>query len=259
MTSRRGFLRAGPGPDGVADGQDLCGPAEGRRDIEAVFVKQPEHPGLAHYIIHPLTPRRWRRAHWRRRAATRPSHRTPRMRCTCPPTPSPESASGRIDRHQPVGSSRAAGDAREELHALDYLADVLPADRAGRRCPRMLVAIAPLAGDLDPARQHRAAAGDTLRPRPSLHGIRSSAATGPAAGWPAQEPPTPTRSPVSRARWAPHAAANRGRRCGHGLPCGAARQSRDARIPMDGAGRMQRHWQSRGHPRRGPPAEATSH
>src|SRR5262245_25434442 len=74
--------------------------------LEKVFAVEPNHPGVAHYLIHsydaaPLptapatTARRRRHARSPRRAATRRSPPRCRTRCTCPRTSSRGSGSGR--------------------------------------------------------------------------------------------------------------------------------------------------------------------
>jgi hypothetical protein len=64
--------------------------------LEPLFAKHPDHPGLAHYLIHaydypPLAPKAVEAARATRRS--RPRRRT---RCTCRRTPSRVSATGRI-------------------------------------------------------------------------------------------------------------------------------------------------------------------
>ena len=114
--------------------------------LEKLCATQPDHPGLAHYIIHSYDSRRWpTRA--RRGAALRGD----RARCaaraaTCRRIPSRASATGR-SRSTPTSPRAAARDGRRHRRraARHGLPDLrLPADGAGRagarrwsmRCPR---------------------------------------------------------------------------------------------------------------------------
>ena len=92
---RSRLLRALHQRDCAAERQDLRQAAEGGGDPRADLQGAPEHPGLAHYLIHsydrPRSPTALPAAR-----ATRRSRRTHRTRCTCPRTPSRASATGRI-------------------------------------------------------------------------------------------------------------------------------------------------------------------
>ena len=69
--SRRDLLRARREPDGAADRQDLRGAAEGGAILEPLLRQYPDHPGLAHYIIHAYDHPPLARARSTPRAATR--------------------------------------------------------------------------------------------------------------------------------------------------------------------------------------------
>jgi hypothetical protein len=80
--------------------------------LEEEFARQPDHPGIAHYIIHSfdtpaLAPRGLEAA-----SAIRRSRRPPRMRSTCRRIPSPASAPGRTrstrTSHRPPPRARTA-------------------------------------------------------------------------------------------------------------------------------------------------------
>ena len=119
--------------NGVADRQDLratsCRPAE---ILEPLYKQMPNHPGLAHYIIHAYdVPALARQGAARGARATRTSRRRCRTRCTCRRTPLPASDSGR-NRSPPTSRRRrkprrpaAIGEA---LHALRLHDLRLPAD-----------------------------------------------------------------------------------------------------------------------------------
>ena len=51
--------------------------------LNPLFQKQPDHPGLAHYIIHACDSPDMARWDWRRRGGMRRSRPRRRMRCTC--------------------------------------------------------------------------------------------------------------------------------------------------------------------------------
>ena len=63
--------------------------------LEALWAKQPNHPGLAHYIIHTYDVPALARRRRPRRSGTPTSRRRRRTRCTCRRTPSRASACGR--------------------------------------------------------------------------------------------------------------------------------------------------------------------
>ena len=144
---RRSSTRSRSTATALADRQDLRQSAEGRRRSSSrLFAEQPDHPGLAHYIIHSL----------RRPAAGRRRRSPPRARYAkiAPAAPHalhmPSHTFTRVgllagvDRHQPrLGRRRrhsASSAAVCERAARDGLPGLrLPADRrrtggAGARC-----------------------------------------------------------------------------------------------------------------------------
>ena len=56
-----GVLFPRPGCDCAADRQDLRQPEKARAILETVRVEQPNHPGVAHYLIHANDWRKWPR------------------------------------------------------------------------------------------------------------------------------------------------------------------------------------------------------
>jgi hypothetical protein len=63
--------------------------------LEKAFAEQPNHPGVAHYLIHSYDFRPLPRRGCPRPSSTPPSPRPRPTRCTCPRTSSPASAPGR--------------------------------------------------------------------------------------------------------------------------------------------------------------------
>ena len=141
------LLRAGDCRRRPADRQDLRGPAEGRRDSRASLASQPDHPGLAHYIIHsydvpPLADRALEAARRYAKIAPSaphalhmPSHTFTRVGYW------QES----IDTNIASGAvAKREGSTAEELHAMDYRTyaylqtaqDARGPRRSSTRCPR---------------------------------------------------------------------------------------------------------------------------
>ena len=128
----RDLLFAGDRGGRVADRQDLRRPAQGRGDSREAGRSQPDHPGLAHYIIHSL----------RRAAARRPGARSgPALRvdraigAACAAHAVPHVHASRllagIDRHQHRVCRGGEARARDRRRAArDGLPDLrLPAER----------------------------------------------------------------------------------------------------------------------------------
>ena len=63
--------------------------------LEKLFEEEPEHPGLAHYIIHTYDVPALAAGRWWRRGVTRKLRRMRRMRCTCHRIPSPARVTGK--------------------------------------------------------------------------------------------------------------------------------------------------------------------
>ena len=131
------FYALALGPDGAADRQDLRQPAEGRRILEEEFARQPEHPGLAHYIIHsfdvpPLAPRALdaarRYATHRARRAARAPHAVAHLHARRPVAGLDRRPTWRRRRRRARTRRRVRGAARARLSGVR-----VPADGAGRR------------------------------------------------------------------------------------------------------------------------------
>ena len=92
--------------------------------LEAEVVRQPDHPGVVHYLIHTYDYPPLADAGSRRPIATPSSPPRRRTRCTCPRTSSRGSATG-IARSRPTSRSaevaRAGKEMSGELHARDYM------------------------------------------------------------------------------------------------------------------------------------------
>ena len=128
---------------GAAHGQDVrersCRRA---RILEPLWATQPDHPGLAHYIIHAYdVPALAARARGRGAALRADRARRRRTRCTCRRTPSRASGCGRSRSRRTAARSTAAlrdGSIAEELHASDYSTyaylQTARATRRRRRC-----------------------------------------------------------------------------------------------------------------------------
>ena len=117
--------------------------------LETLFAEQPDHPGLAHYIIHSYDVPALADARSTRRAATRRSRRRRRTRCTCRRTRSRASAPGRnrsrrTSRRRDAAQARRAPRrraARDGLQAYAYL-QTGAGQGAAARCSKRLPAIA---------------------------------------------------------------------------------------------------------------------
>ena len=97
---------------------------KGAAILEEIAKRQPQHPGVAHYLIHrydypPIADKGIGGAR-----ATRRSPRTRHMRFTCRHTCSPASATGKR-RSSPIwlpgARRRQFGLFHDQLHAMDYL------------------------------------------------------------------------------------------------------------------------------------------
>ena len=93
--------------------------------LEKLFVKYPDHPGVAHYLIHSYdAPPIAKQGADRGAPVLRHRARLRRMRCTCPRTSSPASAPGRTRcainrRSADVAKKDSSRD--EAYHAADYM------------------------------------------------------------------------------------------------------------------------------------------
>ena len=177
--------------------------------LEKLFAQHPDHPGLAHYIIHAydvpaLAPRAVEAAR-RLRARSRPQHRT---RCTCRRTPSRASAIGRSrstrtyvgGRGPQEGNSRRRA-ARERLPRCMLPADSARTDAA--KGARQLPSILPADQSVGVRRSGRRRRPAPTRWPRSRRATRSSAAPGPTPRSSKCVPRrrrSPMRSPGSRAR-----------------------------------------------------------
>ena len=212
-----------------------------RRFSSRCSRRYPDHPGLAHYIIHAYDHPPLARARSPPRAATPRSRRRRRMRCTCRRTRSRASELGRNPWTTNRLSEQTAlrqGVATEALHAMDYQTYAhlqMAQDRAARdvldRLPR---ASRPSSIRRRPrAARRRRWRASTRSPR-FLRATRSSAARGKsrALAVPRAARRSRSRSRISRARSAPRAAAVRPRQAATSAALAALRdqltQAQDA-------------------------------
>ena len=117
--------------------------------LEKLFAAQPDHPGLAHYIIHSYDVPALRRSRARGGAPLREDRaRRRRTRCTCRRTPSRASATGR-SRSTPTSRRRrrraATASSARSCTRCDYQRLRVSADR--RRTRRRDAMVEALAGD----------------------------------------------------------------------------------------------------------------
>ena len=99
--------------------------------LDPLFVAYPQHPGVAHYLIHSYDYPPSRRRGWRRRSATpalRPMRRTPTI---CPPHIFTRVGFWRESVASNQASVAAKGDALYTLHGWDYM---VYAYLHGQRC-----------------------------------------------------------------------------------------------------------------------------
>ena len=132
-TEAHDLLRARARPDGAADRQELPNLLAAGAMLEPLFARQPDHPGVAHYIIHaydvpPLAPKALAAA--RRYAEIAPSapHALHMPSHTFTRVGAWQES---IDANLAIGRSRAPRARRKRRDARDGLSRVrVPADRA---------------------------------------------------------------------------------------------------------------------------------